>query len=389
MKKKPTSILNFMILKAFIITTILSVFFTSSTFAGSKKDWGPYTPQKPLTLKLAYWVPQQMPAPFYNDPFALMFERWADTIEEETGNRVKFQRYPSESLVKMADYMDALRVNLIDVGLVFPPAFPGEFQSPLLLALPGLFPNSTIAGIVVQKLHDEGYTTDDWKDVHVLWHASNNSQDIVTVSRPINSLKDFKGMKIAAQGEPEVSAIKALGAIPVGIPIYEQYIALERGTVDGAWLEFNGQVSFKFYEAGKYFRAGYGTARTLDYAMSKITYNKLPPAIKEVVDNNSGLLWTIMTGKHFDDNVALSIGFIEDYCKKNGYPPISYATPGEIAQMKKMWAPVHKKVIADLEAKGYPAKKMYKRIGELVERFKGYRLGGLEDYRIRSLKTAN
>jgi TRAP-type C4-dicarboxylate transport system substrate-binding protein len=361
---------------------------TKSVADTSEKDWGGYTAEKPLKLKLAYWTVQKMPPPLNYDPFSLMFEKWADAIEDDTGGRVKFVRYPSESLVKMGDYMDALRFGMCDVGLVFPPAVPGEFPSSTILALPGLFPNSTISGMVTQKLHEEGYTAEDWKDVHVLWHASNNSQDVSVRTRQIKSLDDWKGLKIAAQGEPEVSTIRALGAVPVGIPIFEQYIALERGTVDGAWIEFNGQVAFKFYEVSKYFTAGHGGARTLDYCMSKKTYESLPPAIKAVVDKNSGMLWSVMTGKHFDSNVVRAIGFLEDYCKEKGYPPINYPSKDDVAKLREAWEPVHAKVIADLEAKGYPAQKIYQRIKELVEIYQSYEMGGLENYSVNTLTTA-
>jgi len=370
----------------FLSVSLCFLLVVSSSAFGD--NWGGYTSEKPLKLKLAHPWPEKMPEPLVDEPFAYIFNQWADTVEEETGHRVKFLRYPGESLVKLPDYMDALRLKICDVGLVFPPAYPGVFPSSTLLALPGLFPNSTISAMVAQKLFEEGLISDDWKDVHLLWTASNNSQDVSTIKKQIKTLEDWKGLKIATQGEPESSAIKALGAIPVGIPIYEQYIALERGTVDGAWIEFNGQVAFKYYEVSKYFTAAHGTSRTMNYCMSSKTYNKLPPAIKAVIDRNSGMYWSVISGKHFDSKVVLATGFIEDYCKEKGYSPINYPVDTEVAKMKKAWQPVHSKIIKELEAQNYPAQKIYNRTLELIKKYEDYRLGGFENYSVPTLDTA-
>ena len=240
-----------------------------------------------------------------------------------------------------------------------------------------MFPNCTVGAAIVRQVFEEGFTVDEYKDVKCIWHSISYPDSLGCHGKQVRTLEDWKGLRIAVRGTPEPESIKALGAIPVSMPPGEQYIALERGTVDASWLCPLGQVCWKFYEVAKYQTKVSGNAPTETFIMNWDSYNKLPPDIQEVIDRNSGMGWSLMCGKHFDLGMDNGFPYLEKSIVEAGYPPIYYPTPEELARLQKAWEPVYEEKVAELEAKGYPAGKMLDRVRELIERYTTYTLGGL------------
>lgn len=313
-----------------------------------------------------------MPEPIGWDPFDFVFNQWMDTIEEQTGGRVKFERYPAETLIKLPDMWDAVTTGTIDIGNINDCAFPGQFPLTVALRLPGLFENSRQGGIVKQMLLDEGYLGHEWDSVKVLYMSCSEPWDVCSRVKQIRTLEDMKGLKVAAVGEPELSILGALGAVPVGMSPMDFYIALERGTVDAAWQDVNGHVSFRLYDVAPYSTRTplNGGASVCAFVMNKDKYNSLPADIKEVFDRNTGLPWVIINGRRFDSNYEKCMAFLSE---REGIPPVYTLPPEEQTRwFEQASGPVIEGVLADLEAKGLPASEMFDRAHELIERVRSW-----------------
>jgi TRAP-type C4-dicarboxylate transport system substrate-binding protein len=115
--------------------------------------------------------------------------------------------------------------------------------------------------------------------------------------------------------------------------------------------------------------------RTLDYVMNLDTYNSLPPDIRTVFDKNSGMLWSVITGKIFDSCLQRSADFL------NARDPPTYTPPEvEFARWQKAWEPVYAKAVAELEAQGINGTALLARMRELSKRYSDYRMGGYGSY---------
>jgi TRAP-type C4-dicarboxylate transport system substrate-binding protein len=333
------------------------------------------TPQEPIKLVAAAWMPEVMPPPIDREPFYFALEKWMDTIEKETGGRVAFRRYPAESLVKESDSWAAVTKGICDVVILLASSYADRFPRTDLMALPNLFPNATVGSMVLQNLQDEGYLASEWAEVKVLWHATNSPADVGCRTRQIKTLEDWQGIKVAVTGEPETSTIKALGSVPVVIPKTEHSMALKKEIVDAAWLELNGQVAFEYYEVAPYRTICHGGVRTLDYVMNLETYDSLPPEIRAVFDRNSGMLWSVITGKIFDSCLQRSADFLNIR-----HPPAYMPPEEEFARWQKAWEPVYEKAVDELEKKGINGKALLARMRELSQRYADYRMGGYGSY---------
>jgi TRAP-type C4-dicarboxylate transport system substrate-binding protein len=71
-----------------------------------------------------------------NMPFAQILYWWLDEVEKRSGGRIKFERYPGESLAKAAEQLDALESGMADVSLFVTTYTPGKIPLNTLTALP-------------------------------------------------------------------------------------------------------------------------------------------------------------------------------------------------------------------------------------------------------------
>ncbi len=70
--------------------------------------------------------------------------------------------------------------------------------------------------------------------------------------RPIHTVEDYKGLKVRAAGSAQASLYKALGMVPTELSAKEVYMALQRGTIDGASSGPERFFKSKWYEVTKY-----------------------------------------------------------------------------------------------------------------------------------------
>jgi TRAP-type C4-dicarboxylate transport system substrate-binding protein len=325
-------------------------------------------PSGPITLVEANWPPAQMPPPIFEEPFHLTVDQWMNVIEYRTEGEVTFERYPSETLVKMGDMWESVKMGICDIAMVNVMAFPGQFPMSASLRVPGFFENSIQGSMVRQTLLEEGYMAAEWSDVKVLWFGTNAPHSIACRTKQITKIEDLKGLKVANMGEPESTFLEALGAVSVPMPATEFYLALERGTVDAVVQDTNGMVVFQLYQVAPYITEIPGNANSaMVVVMNLDSYNSLPANIKALFDNSTGLLRSICHGKRFDYNHEACLDYLNTL---EDSPPVQVLSEQERAKFFQTVDPLIEAMLADLEAQGMPARDMHARAHELVELYK-------------------
>jgi TRAP-type C4-dicarboxylate transport system substrate-binding protein len=101
------------------------------------------------------------------------------------------------------------------------------------------------------------------------------------------------------------AALKALGATPIGMPVPAVPESLARGVIDGAALPYEVTLPLKVHElttshteiGGEH---GLYTAVFL-FAMNKARYEALPPDLRQVIDDNSGIALAKQIGRVWDE----------------------------------------------------------------------------------------
>lgn len=179
---------------------------------------------------------------------------FAHLMEKGSGGRLQVKIFPSGTLGKETDIMQAVKSNavqmtsasMVTLSRIFPPA--------QVMMAPYIFKNDAVAWEVVdgpygQKLLDEFTAKTGIKALAIV---DSGFLTITNSKRSVRTPADFKGIKFRAMGPLQANMFKALGASAVPIPWPETYTALQTGVADGQTNAAFVVAVFKLYEVQKY-----------------------------------------------------------------------------------------------------------------------------------------
>jgi len=131
--------------------------------------------------------------------------------------------------------------------------------------------------------------------------VSASSHGLIT-KFPVNKVEDLKGKKIRAAGV-QAEYILMLGGTPVSLPPTDQYMALQRGTIDGILYPWYTVEDYKFYEVASYIclPAPYHPC-IADIVMNAKVWDKLSPDHKKAINRagREAMLYSFQYGKEND-----------------------------------------------------------------------------------------
>ena len=173
---------------------------------------------------------------------------FAKEVARLTNNEVQVKVFWPDQLTKTGEAFDAVRQGMLDGYTGSLLYFAGKVPEVNCQWLPFNWGNGVEAKDV---LLNKGYMKTFAEavarhGVTLLGQYSVASMGFLT-KFPVEKLEDLKGRKIRAVGM-EASITKALGASAVAISGAEQYMALQRGTVDGTDFPWYTVEQYKFYE---------------------------------------------------------------------------------------------------------------------------------------------
>jgi TRAP-type C4-dicarboxylate transport system substrate-binding protein len=153
----------------------------------------------------------------------------------------------------------------------------------------------------------------------------------------------------------------------MGIPVPELYLSLQKGVIDGTVMGWEGVASFRIYELLKYYTdVGGFTTLTQGMFMNKASFNKLPPDVQKVIDEEFGLKWwEEQKGKLFHDKWA-NEG--RSLAKKHG-GKIYSLPPDEQKRWVQAIVPIRDSWVKTMEPKGIPARKILDRALQLAAQY--------------------
>jgi TRAP-type C4-dicarboxylate transport system substrate-binding protein len=220
-----------------LVLTISSV-FAPATFAASK----------PITLSYAEsGPPSGLGGAFVN----IMKEE----IEKATDNKVTIEVFWQGSLLKGKEILDGVKNGMVDMGYVLPAYYPKQLFVHNAFAL---FPQGpTNFKNIVSAITRSSEALPQFAEELAQWNQKVLYMRFMlpmalSATRPVENIGDFKGMKIRASSTAYLKALQGAGANPVSVPWGDCYMALQTGTVDGVFTNYDGIHATKIYEPGKH-----------------------------------------------------------------------------------------------------------------------------------------
>ncbi len=256
---------------------------------------------------------------------------WADMVEDavkkSTEHELKIQIYPNQTLSKGKENWTAIKTGRADMGWCFHGYWPGMTPLADVISLPALpFKTGEKGSEVLWTLYETfPEIKKQFDDNHILLLYTTEPYLLITTKKQVKTLEDLKGMKVRMTGGPPTDQMKALGGIPMSIPMPDVYLALKQGVIDGMGTCWEAIHTYRFYEVADYYTQTPFPAVYFSIAVNKRKWNSLPDDVKKAISSVSGLKGSKFWGRNYDKakEGVLKLG------KESGKDINAYSLPDE------------------------------------------------------------
>ncbi|MCB1332790.1 MAG: TRAP transporter substrate-binding protein [Roseivivax sp.] len=246
-----------------------------------------------VTLRLHQFLPAQANVPVQ------VLDVWADKVQADSGGRIEIQRFPSMQLGGTPpQLMDQAIDGVADIVWTVVGYTPGRFPSTEVFELPFMVSDARAASYAYWKMFESHMKDTEFKDVHILgtWV---HGPGMFHTKNPVATPADLNGMKIRGGSRLVNQLLELVGATPVGMPVPAVSEGLSKGVIDGTTIPWEVTTALKVSElVGNHTEFQGPALYTLTFvlAMNKARYDALPDDLKKVIDDNSGLEFSVFAG---------------------------------------------------------------------------------------------
>jgi TRAP-type C4-dicarboxylate transport system substrate-binding protein len=261
---------------------------------------------------------------------------WAQEVAKLSNNQLTVRLFPAMQLGgRPPDLYRQVVQGISDITFTLPGYTSNDFPMMALTELPGTA-KSAEDGTRKLWAHFDKFLARDFKGSKVLMLWNSDSASLMSRSKPIRTLEDLKGMKIRTPSAAQSAQLTALGAIPIDMPANQIYNNLDRGVIDASMIPMSAALDFKLIEVAKYFTVEPPLGRSpFLVAMNRARYEKLPPALKKVIDDTTGLKLSLKGAATYDRINAEAVAQAKKNRELIVLPP----------QEQKRWAAAFKPLI--------------------------------------------
>ena len=291
-----------------------------------------------VTLKLHQFLPAQANVP------TQVLDVWADRVEAASDGRIKIDRYPSMQLGgSPPELMDQAIDGIADIVWTVVGYTPGRFPSTEVFELPFMVEDARAASCAYWTMFEERMADTEFADVKILgtWV---HGPGMFHTSEPVETPADLQGMKIRGGSRLVNELLTLAGATPVGMPVPAVSEGLSKGVIDGTTIPWEVTTALKIPELVDYHTEFEGPALytlTFVLAMNVDAYEGLPDDLRAVVDDNSGLEFSIFAG----GTQADADGPAREFAVENGNDII---TVTDTSEWETLVRPIYDTWVADL-----------------------------------------
>ncbi len=310
--------------------------------------------QQKFEMKVGHFSPAQ-------HPMSQWLEKWAEKIEKDSGGRIVSKMFHGAQLGPPPIYYDAARTGQLEVAWFLSGGTPGRFPLTEMINLPYLVGSSEIGTKVLNdKELRSKYLDAEHKGVKLMLLFTHQPGQIHTTKKAIRTTDDMKGMRLRFSSPTIRDFVAALGGTPVGVAPTEITEQLQKGTLDGTFIDYGGAgIAFKMGGTVKYITEMYSFVASFGLAINPAFYDKLPADLKKLIDDS-----------FIDVEKAVGEGWdsIDGPGKKalvDGGAEAFRLTDAETAKFRKIGEQVADDKIKELEGKGLPARAVYNMMREL------------------------
>lgn len=227
-------------------------------------------------------------------------QAWCDEVKKRTGGQVTVQYFPGQTLTPARQAYDGVVNGLSDLAMGCFAYTRGRFPAMEALDLP-LGYQSGVQATKAANLFVEKIQPKELGQVVVMYVHAHGPGLLFTRDKAVGTLEDMKGLKIRSHGT-SAKLVKALGGVPVTLPMPDTYQSLARGVVDGSFYPVESNLGWKLAETVKFGTWSLPVAYTTSFfvVMNKARWNSLPEGVKNTI-RQINQEWAGKTGATWDE----------------------------------------------------------------------------------------
>lgn len=300
-------------------------------------------------LKLAHFVVPQ-------HPYSKYLQEWVDLVAKKSGGKIKITVFPNGQLGPAPRMYDLARTGQADISWFVHGFTPGRFPLTDISNMPYLFGSGEIGSKTLNEPEIRAILDKEHPGVHVMQLYTHEPGNVNTTEKPVHTVEDLKGLRIRFASPAVREFIAQLGGTPVGVPAPLIVENMQKGTLEGAFIDYGGAgIAFRMGPVTKYTTELYAYVVSFGTVVNDRTWNALgADGQKILTDAMNELGGGAEAGRRFDSIDAPG----KNAMIKAGTQIITLS-PAEQAKFHKAGADVTERVLADLEKKGHPARKVY------------------------------
>lgn len=281
-------------------------------------------------------------------------EDFARNVERMSAGRLKIHIYGAGELVPALEVFDAVSQGTAEMGHAAPYYWKGKIPAaPFFSTVPfGMTANEMNAW-----LHNGG-GMDLWREAYapfnlVPFAAGNTGVQMAGwFNREINSLDDFKGLKMRIPGIGG-EVIHSAGGQSINIPGGELYTAMQTKVIDAAeWVSPYNDMAFGFHQVARYYYypGWQEPGPALELMVNKQAYESLPADLQAIVEVAARALNQSM----HDEYTARNASSLKDMVDNHGVE-VKPLPPQVLAELKT----ISHRVLEDIAASDPMARRVY------------------------------
>ncbi len=321
---------------------------------------GAFAQAKTYTLKVASFTPKRSAT-------SRWFEKAKVDLAAKSGGRLKLQMFYGSSMGPMPRHYDLARTGVADMAFFQQGVTRGRFPLTELTHSPYLVPpgakGSIVATQIAADLKDK-YLAREHKGTKLIWIVFNRPSGVYETKKPIRNVADLKGRRYRAPTPTDVAMMKALGALPIGMPATHMAESLQKGTIDGVVTDPMGVFSFKLGTLVKHYTPMFVSVISFGLVMNQKSYDRLPADLQKLIDalgtKESAVAMARMSWSDFPA--------FTKYMGKLKLNTVSLSAAAD-KEMRAVATRVMDKRIAAMEKKGLPARKVYNEMKALAAKY--------------------
>ena len=226
--------------------------------------------------------------------------RWiGETLERETGGRLKLRLYHSGQLGRESEAIDMARFGAIDITRVYSGALNNAFPLTRALCLPYVFDSvahmrRALDGGLADAVLD-GFAARDLVGLAVY---DSGARCFYNTKHPIVTPKDLHGLKLrVANSDIFIELVRLLGANPTPMSLGDTFSGMETHMIDGAENNMRSFHSSRHFEAAKFWSQTEHSYAPDILLLSRRTYDELAPDDRALLRDTARASVVVMRAK--------------------------------------------------------------------------------------------